>query len=125
MNLSAIHSAQMIKHAAVMIVALAMLVIWPSRAYTCACCANGGEWEERTGAMDMWELEILNLLKLDHVAARCGNEDPDEFRISLSRTQSRWTISFRNTKGEKGALVLHLAQTMKRFIADLPEGIIV
>lgn len=124
-NLPAIYSAPMMKSSAIMVLAIAMLVIWPSRAYTCACCANGGEWEERTGAMDTSELEILNGLRLSDVAAKAGIEDPDEFRITLSRTQNRWTISVRNTKGAKGALVFHLGKSMTRFIADLPEGIII
>jgi hypothetical protein len=109
----------------VVVIATAMLVIWPDRAYTCACCANGGEWEERVGATDARELEILSSLRFNQIACRAGIEDPDQFRISLSRTQSRWTISLKNTKGEKGALVLRLPKTMTRSIADLPEGIIV
>ncbi len=125
MRQSTVYSARVMKYAAVMVIAVAMLVMWPPKAHACACCANGGEWEERTGAMDTWELEIFNSLRLNGMAARVGIEDPDEFRITLSRTQSRWTISFRNTKGAKGALVFHPGKTMTRFIADLPEGIII
>ncbi|HXF40677.1 MAG TPA: hypothetical protein VN687_13250 [Blastocatellia bacterium] len=124
-NLPAIYSARVMKYSAIMVFAISMLVIWPSRAYTCACCANGGEWEERKGAMNMWEVDVLNGLRLNGIAAKAGIEEPDELRITLLRTQNRWTISVRNTKGAKGALVFRLGKSMTRFIADLPEGIII
>ena len=48
MNLLAIHSTRVIKRSAIMVTAVAMLVMWPAKAHTCACCMEPGAWYEGT-----------------------------------------------------------------------------
>ena len=44
MELPAVYSTRVMKYAAVMIIATAMLVIWPAKAHSCACCMEPGAW---------------------------------------------------------------------------------
>ena len=103
----------------------------------CACCAEPGEWFERTGKLEDYEVSELRNVKFDSTAnlytTAAGFEGtkglPAQYEsFQLSDSLSRWnslTLTFKGERGETGALVLGLPQVATTFGADLhdsPEG---
>ncbi len=106
-------------------------------AFLCACCAEPGEWFERTGKLESYEVSELGNVKFDAVAklytTAAGFEGTkglpaqyESFQLSDSLGSAlRWTLTLKGERGETGSLVLQLPQVATSFGADLhdyPEG---
>lgn len=119
------------------IVLLPVLSVSPSTTFTCACCAESGEWYERTGRLETYEIEELRGVKFDKTASTyltvTGYEDLkglpleyDSFKLSsLLKPSLALTLTFKGARGETGSLVLALPKVATLFGADLhdaPEG---
>lgn len=103
----------------------------------CACCAEPGEWFERTGKLESYEVTQLRDVKFDAVAKLYTTAaDLEEIKglpaqyesFQLSDSFGRalnLTLTFKGERGETGSLVLRLPQVATSFGADLhdyPEG---
>lgn len=103
----------------------------------CACCAEPGEWFERTGKLESYEVTELRGVKFGATAklytTAAGFEGtkglPAQYESfgltdSFGRALSL-TLTFKGERGETGSLVLRLPQVATSFGADLhdyPEG---
>ncbi|MEK6408416.1 MAG: hypothetical protein AABN34_15930 [Acidobacteriota bacterium] len=134
MNLSAIYSTRVMKYAAVMAIAIGMLVIWPAKAHTCACCMEPGAWYEGTQrTKDLHFLEINSLRFYPIARLYTTDAYPDDFRgisaspdslyedlkISVSRIGNRWTLRFKAEGGETGSLIFTIPDRFIHFEVDL------
>ena len=103
----------------------------------CACCADSGEWFERTGKLESYEVTELRDVKFDAVAklytTAAGFEgmkglpaEYESFQLSDSFGRAlNLTLTFKGERGETGSLVLALPRVATSFGADLhdyPEG---
>jgi hypothetical protein len=134
MNLSAINSTRVIKHSAIMVTVVAMLVIWPAKAHTCACCMEPGAWYEATLRTKDLSFLKLNSLRFYPVARLYTTDGyPDDFsgisasphsmyedlKISVSRIGNRWTLRFNAKGGEIGSLIFAIPDRFIHFEVDL------
>ncbi len=105
--------------------------------FLCACCAEPGEWFERTGKLESYEVTELRGVKFDATAklytTAAGFEDmkglPAQYEsFGLTDAFGRaleLTLTFKGERGETGAIVLRLPQVATNFGVDLhdyPEG---
>lgn len=119
------------------IVLLPVLSASPSTRFTCACCAESGEWYERTGRMEAYEIEELRSVEFEQTASTyltaAGYEELkglpleyDSFKLSsLLKPSLALTLTFKGERGETGSLILSLSKVATLFGADLhdaPEG---
>jgi hypothetical protein len=103
----------------------------------CACCAESGEWFERTGKMETYEIAELRNVEFDQTASTYLNAagyealkglplEYDSFKLStLLKSNLSLTLTFKGERGETGSLVLSLPRVATLFGADLhdaPEG---
>jgi hypothetical protein len=120
-----------------LLVLLPLLSASPAATFSCACCAESGEWYERTGRMEDYEVAELRNVEFDRTASTyltpAGFDNVkglsleyDSFNLSsLLRPSLALTLSFKGAKGETGSLVLSLPKVATLFGADLhdaPEG---
>lgn len=117
--------------------------MWPTSpraasAPACACCAEPGEWYERTGRIETYELEELLRVKFDATANTYTNAagfeglkglpaQYDSFNVSNFAFNGRrsMTLTLRGERGETGSLVLVLPRAATSFgtdMRDAPEG---
>jgi hypothetical protein len=120
-----------------------MFVLWPapstvsSASFACACCAEPGEWYERTGRLEDYEIEELRRVEFAKAASTyldaAGYEalkgfpvQYDSFNLSSSLSpRLSLTLAFKGERGETGSLVLALPRVATLFATDLhdmPEG---
>ncbi|MEW6208423.1 MAG: hypothetical protein AB1631_08645 [Acidobacteriota bacterium] len=119
------------------VIALGMISALPTRAHLCACCAEWGEWSETTSKIADFEAEELNRLKFSQTAKLHSTaafpEDilglslkeadmSEDFRMNLSRSGNRWTLTFKSSGGQTGALILTLPAQATRFQTDPMDG---
>ena len=103
----------------------------------CACCAEPGEWFERTGRLESYEVTELRNVEFNAVAklytTAAGFEGTkglpaqyESFQLSNSLSRAlKLTLTFKGERGETGSLVLQLPRVATTFGADLhdyPEG---
>jgi hypothetical protein len=100
----------------------------------CACCAEPGEWYERTEKIDSYELDEFRRIKFGPLASvyltAVGFEDlkglPGEYAsYNLSHIFNpggSMTLKLKTERGQTGSLVLSLPKTAISFGADLHEG---
>jgi hypothetical protein len=121
----------------VLLMAVAMLVIWPAKARVdsavvqppvCACCAEEGEWYERTDRVRSDQLVELNRMRFSPTAnTYLGPSDSDdyEFATNYSLTQTRagrrWLFKFSDDKGKTGTLSFTIPATLESFGVDLHD----
>jgi hypothetical protein len=106
-------------------------------AFACACCAEPGEWYERTGKVESYEFEELRQVKFGKIAntylTAVEYEDMkgfpanyESFALSTSLSaRLSLTLTFKGERKETGSLVLALPKVATSFGADLhdmPEG---
>jgi hypothetical protein len=120
-------------------IAIALLLAAPSAgaAPACACCAEPGEWFERTGRLQPFEIEELRGVQFDKTAHTYLNAagfeglkgfplEYDSFNLSsILKPSLALTMTFKAERGETGALTLFLPKVATFFGADLhdmPEG---
>ena len=128
---------------AALVAAILLLLVAPAprasvtEGLLCACCAEPGEWFERTGRLESYEVSELSNVKFDAVAklytTAAGFEGTkglpaqyESFQLSDSFGRAlNLTLTFKGERGETGSLVLQLPRLATSFGADLhdaPEG---
>lgn len=120
-----------------LLILLPVLSASPSTNFTCACCAESGEWFERTERMESFEIDELRRVTFDKTASvyltAAGFEDLkglsleyESYKLSsLLKPSLALTMTFKGERGETGSLVLSLPKVATLFGADLhdaPEG---
>jgi hypothetical protein len=136
-------ASSLARRGAALVAALLLLLAAPAPrasvpgAPLCACCAEPGEWFERTGRLDNYEVSELGNVKFDATAklymTAAGYEgtkglpaEYESFQLSTSLAGAlRLTLTFKGERGETGSLVLQLPRVATSFGADLhdsPEG---
>ncbi len=119
------------------IIAMAMISAIPARANLCACCAEWGEWSETASKLSDFEMDELNQLKFSQTAKLYStaafpedisglgvkeDEMSEDFKLTLSRSGNKWTLTFKSDSGQTGALALTLPATATRFHTDPRDG---
>lgn len=119
------------------IVLLPVLSASSSTPLMCACCAEPGEWYERTGRMVDYEIAELRNVEFSPTARTymtpAGFEglkgfplEYESFTLTSNFKQNlALTLTFKGERGETGSLVLTLPRVATFFGADLhdmPEG---
>ena len=111
-------------------VAIATLLLLPSRVWACACCAHPGEYRMEFVKPDEFKLgEMKRMLfgtKADLWTGEAEAEDAakglthpaDSYSLSGSLVGNVWKLTFRNGD-ESGTLNLPLPAKMLRFAADI------
>jgi hypothetical protein len=120
-----------------LIVLLPVLSASPSTPLMCACCAEPGEWFERTGRMVDYEIEELRNVKFGQTVrtymTAAGFEglkglplEYETFALTSNLKQNlALTLTLKGERGETGSLILPLPRVATFFGADLhdmPEG---
>lgn len=114
------------------LIALAMLLALPSRALACACCAEPGEWFERSERVGASELGELDLLKFSPAAktftTAAGVEGikgiasaSESYTLTVAQNGRRLTFTFRDGQRANGTLTLAIPFTAESFGADMHD----
>jgi hypothetical protein len=103
-----------------------------SSAFSCACCADSGEWYERTAMMQQYEMNELRNIKLGPVGKLYMTEAGSEGMKGLPLDYASFnllsnffnpgrttTLTFKGERGETGSLVLSLPRRATFFGADM------
>jgi hypothetical protein len=104
---------------AFILLALLLLSAAPSMASTaCACCADTGDWYERTDRLQAYEIGQLEIKGLP--------VDYQSFSLSdFFNPSHALTLTFKGERGASGSLVLFLPRVATSFGVDMhqyPEG---
>jgi hypothetical protein len=104
-----------------------------SAAFACACCAESGEWFERVGKLEAFEVAELRNVKFDKTASPYLNAAGFEvlegfpaeymsFNLSATlNTRLSLTLTLKGERGETGSIVLPLPKVATSFGADLHD----
>lgn len=118
------------------VAALFALLLWPVKAgvaaqpggtvAACACCADDGEWYERTERLESFHLSELERLRFAATASRMESPSDDgkfssTFSLSHRRSGRRWELTFRDEQGKTGTLSFTLPPSAVIFGTDLRE----
>ncbi|HEV7844436.1 MAG TPA: hypothetical protein VGO69_12160 [Pyrinomonadaceae bacterium] len=109
----------------------------PSQAAAaCACCADTGDWYERTDRMQAYEIDQLRRIRFSDAASLFLTEADDAIKglpvdyqsFSISnffKPGNALTLTFKGERGAAGSLVLFLPRVMTSFGVDMhqyPDG---
>jgi hypothetical protein len=111
------------------------IVFWPVRAdidrmadkaVVCACCAEEGEWYERSGRITDAQLHELSRVRFSPTANTYQSPADDNelsIRYALTQTRSgrRWELRFRDEQGKTGTLSFMLPATAIFYGADMQD----
>jgi hypothetical protein len=111
------------------------IIFWPVKAdveppankpVVCACCAEEGEWYERSAKITDEQLHQLNRVRFSPTANTYQSPaDDNELSIKYSLTQTRngrrWELRFRDEQGKTGTLSFMLPATAIYYGADMQE----
>lgn len=112
---------------------VAAALAYPAWAMACACCANRGDYSERTGPILAFERDELVRLRFGPVAnLRQTPAFPDDVR-GISPLENRWRVSqfrrglifqltLRDARGNKGTLSFVLPRHATRLHVDPQDG---
>lgn len=117
----------------IFLVLMILLTLPAGRAYACACCSTPGEWRQVTNSVDdnyLGELDRLTFGPEANTYLTEAGEDvvkgispvADKYRLSLSKSGRRWTLTFKDKKGNTGTLSFIIPPKMVTFVADLQNG---
>lgn len=112
--------------------ALLLALSLPSAALACACCAEPGDWFERSeqvGASELGELGNLKFSPAAKTFMTAAGEDgvkgitsvAENYTLSVAQTGRRWTFTFRDGRRANGTLSLAIPLTAESFGTDLHD----
>ena len=114
-------------------VAIATLLLLPSRVWACACCAHKGEYQIESVKPDGSTLSVMKRIRFGtkadlwtgeaepEVAAEGLVHPADSYSLTGSLVGNVWKLTFRNGD-ESGTLDLPLPAKIFRFAADIHDG---
>lgn len=124
---------------------VALVFLFPSNAFACACCAEKGEYSISAVKPDQYKLELLSNVKFDVAAVMfttaVGFDDikglnsikasyeandwtatPDFFSLENIFAAKTWKFNFKTADGKKGTLNLPMPSQMISFKADIHDS---
>jgi hypothetical protein len=110
-----------------MLSALTVSLIFPAKAYACACCADAGTREERTDKLNNYDAQIINSLKFATSAKirqtpRGENvgvgSNSANYTLGITKNKGRWNLNFKDTQGKTGTLTFTLPANATYFKND-------
>jgi len=124
------------------LIALATFLIWPVRASSdlpvstaavtpaavaplvCACCTDEGEWYQRTGKADLFQLDRMRFAAKANTYQPPSSDGELSLAYNLSHTRSgrRWQFSFRDEQGKTGTVSFVLPLNAVHFGADMHDA---
>lgn len=113
--------------------ALATLLIWPAkglvnppglRPAVCACCSDEGEWYQRTGKTDFYQLERVRFATAakTYEPPSSNGELSSTYVLSHTRVGRRWQLRFRDEQGKTGTLSFALPPSSVHYGADMHDS---
>ncbi len=115
------------------LILLAAIFLSPTSALACACCAEPGLWREYSGALEEYEVGVLQEIRMGRRAELYATEaDLEEdakgieladydYTFSFLPSNKNLELTFRNAKGRTGKLTLIIPKTYTDFKVDLQE----
>jgi hypothetical protein len=114
---------------------LILVFFWPveadvnrasDKAVVCACCADEGEWYERSGRITSAQLHELNRVRFSPTANTYqtpadDNELSTSYALTHTRSGRRWELRFRDEQGQTGTLSFTLPVTAIFYGADVQD----
>ncbi len=123
---------------------VALVSLFPSNAFACACCAEPGEYSISTEKPDDYKLGLLKEIKFNEAANLFMTEagfdgikglssiakdydsndwvaSPDFFGLNNIFAAKTWKFNFKTKTGKNGTLVLPLPTQMLSFKADIHD----
>jgi hypothetical protein len=108
----------------------------PTMAAACACCADTGDWYERTRRMQAYEIDQLRRIRFSNTASLFLTEADDAIKglpvdyqsFSLSdffKQGNALALAFKGERGAAGSLTLFLPRVVTSFGVDMhqyPDG---
>ena len=115
---------------------ICVLLIWPvsahvrpsiNRAAVCACCADEGEWYERTERVQTEQLALLDRLRFSPTAKKYmspgeDNDLSEDYSLSHVRAGRSWQLKFRDDQGRTGTISFMIPVIAVTFGADLHDS---
>jgi hypothetical protein len=112
-----------------------LIIFWPVKAVVkpaadkplvCACCAEEGEWYERSARITETQLHELNRVRFSPTANTYQTPaDDNDLSVSYALTQvrsgRRWELKFRDEQGKTGTLSFMLPGTALFYGADMQD----
>lgn len=101
----------------------------PGKSLACACCAEVGQWYERSSSIDNSELSEIQSLKFSPVAQLYLNaagfdvvkglsSNSEKYTVSLSKNQRIWNLKFKDELGKIGNLTFKIPTKATFFATD-------
>lgn len=117
------------------LVALIIIIFWPVKAgvrrtmgkpVVCACCAEEGEWYERSERITETQLHEFNRVRFSTTASTYQSPADDtelslNYTLAHSRNGRRWELRFRDERGKTGTLSFMLPATAIAYGADVQD----
>ena len=123
------------------VVTLSLIVgaflIWPAKARVnivvakasplCACCAEEGEWYERSRRLsdsDLYQLDRVRFASAAHKYMSPADDEGDlasQFTLSQVRNGRRWQLRYRDEQGKTGTIAFLIPPTAVSFGVDLHD----
>jgi hypothetical protein len=112
---------------------LTFLFLLPTSALACACCAEPGVWHEYNGALEEYEVGVLQEIRMgrraDLYETAAGLEEDAKgievadynYTFSFLPSNKQLELTFRNAKGRTGKLTLIVPKTYTDFKVDMQE----
>ena len=115
---------------------LVIVLFWPVKAdveltadkpLVCACCAEEGEWYERSARITETQFYELNRVRFSPTANTYQTPaDDNDLSVSYALTQTRkgrrWELRFRDEQGKTGTLSFTLPMTAIFYGADMQDS---
>lgn len=120
-------------YSAILLVLMLLLLLPVKSAYACACCSSPGEWMQRTQSVDDYYFAELDRVMFGPEAntymTEAGEDTvkgispvADKYRLSLTKNGRRWTLTFKDEKGNTGTLSFVIPAKMVSFVVDRQDG---
>jgi hypothetical protein len=101
----------------------------PGKSLACACCAEVGQWYERSSSIDNLELSQIQSLKFSPVAqlylttpgfdvVKGLSSNSEKYTVSLSKNQRTWNLKFKDELGKIGNLTFKIPTKAIFFATD-------
>ncbi|OLE51859.1 MAG: hypothetical protein AUG51_20965 [Acidobacteria bacterium 13_1_20CM_3_53_8] len=93
----------------------------------CACCADEGEWYERTERVQTEQRALLDRLRFSPKAKKYmspgeDNDLSEDYSLSHVRAGRSWQLKFRDDQGRTGTISFMIPVTAVTFGADLHDS---
>ncbi|MGB3206765.1 MAG: hypothetical protein WBB28_17405 [Crinalium sp.] len=108
---------------------LIMGLMLPGKSLACACCAEVGQWYERSSSINNYELSQIQSLKFSPEAQlyltvpgfdviKGLSSNSQKYTVSQSKNQRLWNLKFKDELGKTGNLTFKIPTKATFFATD-------